>query len=32
MECVMDLSRLGEAQLVSDWGQDFDDCEGSFTF
>ena len=28
----MDLPRLGELELVSDGGEDFDDREGSFTF
>ena len=29
---MMDLPRFGEAKLVCDRGQDFNDCEGSFTF
>ena len=32
MKRVMDLPRFGEAKLVRDRGQDFNDCEGSFTF
>ena len=32
MECVMDLPCFGEAELICDGGEDFDDCEESFTF
>ena len=29
---MMDLPRFGEAELIRDWGEDFDDCERSFMF
>ena len=32
MEHVMNLPCFGEAELVRDRREDFDDCEGSFTF
>ena len=32
MKRVVDLPRFGESKLICDWGEDFDDCEGSFTF
>ena len=32
MEHVMDLPCSREVQLVSDGGEDLDNCEGSFTF
>ena len=32
MEHVMDLPHFGEAELVCDGGEDFDDHEGSFMF
>ena len=28
----MDFPRFGEAELICDGGEDFDDCEGSFSF
>ena len=28
----MDLPCFREAELTRDWGEDFDDCERSFTF
>ena len=32
MERVMDFPRFGEAELIGDEGEDFDDCKRSFTF
>ena len=32
MKHVMDLPCFGELQLICDGGEDFDNCEGSFTF
>ena len=32
MKHVMDLPCFGKVELVCDWRQDFDDCEGSFMF
>ena len=32
MECVMDLSCLGEAELICDQRKDLDNHEGSFMF
>ena len=32
VERVMDLPHFGEAELICDRGEDFDDREGSFTF
>ena len=32
MECMMDLLRFWEAQLIGDGGEDLDNCEGSFMF
>ena len=32
VERVVDFPRFGEAELVSNGGEDFDDCEGSFMF
>ena len=32
MERVVDLPCFGESELVGDGGEDFDNCEGSFTF
>ena len=32
MEHVMDLPHFREVELVCDGRQDFDNCEGSFTF
>ena len=32
MEHGMDLPCFREMELICDWGEDFDDCEGSFTF
>ena len=29
---MVDFPRFGETELVRDRGEDFDDCEGSFTF
>ena len=32
VERVMNFPHLGEAQLVGDEGENFDDCEGPFMF
>ena len=32
VERVMDFPHFGESELVCDGGENFDNCEGSFTF
>ena len=32
MECVVNLPRFGEVELIYDGREDLDDCEGSFSF
>ena len=32
VERVVDFPCFGESELICDQGEDFDDCEGSFTF